>query len=230
MEETTANLKNVIGSTAPRLIFTTHARERMRDRGLEPDLLEKALASPGKIIDQSVERGQIIVTYRIDSKEVLVVVLKKVSDDTFKVLTAFCNDDARMICKINIDRARNLIKYDPGAAIILGVSAFEAFCSDHFSALGDFEKYLVDSRRISFQQLDAAKEIFRIRMGVNLSGDAESWEMLHNVFKARHALVHCGGALKDGTLVHIDEKVAERGLEAIETILHPFLEGYPPST
>ena len=99
------------------------------------------------------------------------------------------------------------------------MSAFEAFCSDKFASLGELEKYLVDNRRISFQQLETVKDVFRIRFNVELTRDASSWSVLHEIFGARHTLIHRGGVKKDGSLLRIDESTARNGLSAIEAIV-----------
>jgi hypothetical protein len=205
---------------------TRHAIHRIKERAIDLNLIETALTSAKNIYDIESKDGIIHVVCMID-EEIFVVVLKKVSEASYIIITVFPTETPPDYLRINIYRARNLIQYDVAAAIILGVSAFEAFCSDYFAAIGDFEKYLVDSRRISFQQLDVANNIFKIRMNLDLASDTASWETLNQIFKVRHILIHRGGVQKDGTLVRVTKQLAKQGLDAIEAIIQK-IETFKP--
>jgi len=206
-----------------KILISPHARKGLQDRKLDFTDLLAVLESPDRVSpipgDPILTGDLVQVAYRTQGNEILMVKVKKINKDSFAIISVYDTEDPREVFKINIERARNMLAYDPGTAVILGVSAFEAFCSDKFASLGEFEKYLVDSRRISFQQLETVKEIFRIRFGVDLTQDDSSWKVLHDIFNSRHSLIHRGGVRKDGSLVRVDEEGSRKGLNAIEAIV-----------
>ena len=200
-----------------RLLVSSHAHHKMHERGIDLELLKEALRSPDHIDTDSTD-GIIKVSYRNSGDEILIVVLKKKNDE-YIVITTYNLNKPYDIFKLNIEKSEKLISGSPEAAIILAISAFEAFCSKVFSEKGPLEKYLIDKRRVSFQQLDSTKEIFRLHFGIDLTADSISWQMLQKMLKYRHELIHSAGVNKDGSLVRIDRNFASEGMEAIKKLV-----------
>jgi len=89
---------------------------------------------------------------------------------------------------------------------------------DHVKNLGDFERYLVDSRRVSFQQMDTAKEVFRQRVGRDLAADNSAWATVQQIVDWRTRLVHRAGIVADGSIIRVDEAAAMKGIRAVEIV------------
>lgn len=190
--------------------------EKLRQRGIEPTLVESALAQPDHTYIYP--DGSKRLSFRTAANRVLTLVIRDIGDDTH-LSTVYFMDDRSHVLMLNLLRARALIAHDPGAAVLFGVAAFEAYCADVFSDLGDFEKYLLKKRRVNMQNADEVREIFQLRFKVDIASNHLAWTTLKSVIRWRHVLAHRAGLDREGKIVRITAADAELGMRAIGTIL-----------
>jgi len=220
MEDSGSDLPSPEFNKEHKIVISHSAQRMMQDEGLTvSDIIELISFSP---VDISERMGDNLFrfAFRTKGNHVLFAEIREDNEIGRMVYVSYI-EDPREVFNINIERARRLIRYDSAAAIILAVSAFEAFCSDRFASLGELEKYLIEFRRISFQQLETVRDIFRIRFSVDIASNTICWNVLRETFSIRHILVHRGGVRKDGSLIREAEAeaLAIRAVKAITAVV-----------
>jgi hypothetical protein len=202
------------------IVISHSAHRLMQEEGLTMIDIIKYIDSPPDNINERIRDNSIRLAFRTKGNNVLFAEIRE-NNEKGRTVYVYYIEDPREVFNINIERARKLINYDSGAAIILAVSAFEAFCADKFASTGELEKYLVEFRRISFQQLDTVKDVFRIRFSVDIASNTTYWDILRETFSTRHILVHRGGVRNDGSLVREEEAraLAVRAVRAITALV-----------
>lgn len=89
------------------------------------------------------------------------------------------------------DKARPII---PAAALVFYVAAVENYLQKCFISSSPFCKYLVSSRRIGFQDLQVANNVYQNYFNLSLSDLAGSnWLLLSSAVKKRNMIVHNAG-------------------------------------
>ncbi len=123
----------------------------------------------------------------------------------------------------------SLIDVSPEAAVVFYVAAVENFLQKTFLFAGDFNIFLVERRRVSFQQLREARDIFDSYFGVDISKAAgvDNWTALQDAVQKRHYIVHNAGHDKNFAPVAVTIDYATKVQRVVEdfakTRLDPIL-------
>ncbi len=105
-----------------------------------------------------------------------------------------------------------LLKVSPEAALVFYASALENFLQKAFIFASDFNLFLSNNRKVSFQNLNEAnkiyKEYFEIDL-VDISGKAD-WQELQRCLQNRHSIVHNAGHDKNFMPIEVSEDDAQQ--------------------
>lgn len=67
------------------LIFSNHAKQRLRERRIDETLVRRCITNPDKVLQDSEEKKSAL---KVNGK-VLILVYKEISSDIFYIITAF---------------------------------------------------------------------------------------------------------------------------------------------
>lgn len=142
-----------------------------------------------------------------------------------------CNNCGECMNIVFWDPPRNYFQYSikmgdcvrqvsPFAALVFYVSALENYLQKAFLSASSFNKYLVQKRRVNFQNLREANELFKEYFNLNLAQIAGSyWQIMLDAVKKRNMIVHNAGHDKDFNLINVDDTVIKEVRKTICTFV-----------
>jgi len=112
----------------------------------------------------------------------------------------------------------------PQAAVVFYVSALENYLQKAFLSTSSFNKYLVRKRRVNFQNLEEAKEVFQEFFSLNLAQLAGSdWQTMVDAVKKRNMILHNAGHDKNFNPVNVDDALASTIRQTISAFVEKTL-------
>ncbi len=107
------------------------------------------------------------------------------------------------------------------AALVFYVSALENYLQKSFLAASSFNKFLVLTRRVSFQNLHEASALFKQYFNLELPKIAgDRWEIMMGAVKKRNMIIHNAGHDKAFNRIDVDD----HAVETIRTAIHGFVD------
>lgn len=122
----------------------------------------------------------------------LMVCTNKVCD--CRINTIFW-DTPKCYFKLALKLAEEVIPHSPKAALVFIVSALETYLQKAFMFQSLDNKFLVQKRKVNFQSLSDASEVYKQFLDLDLKQilDNKEWEIISNSITRRHGLIHNSG-------------------------------------
>jgi hypothetical protein len=109
----------------------------------------------------------------------------------------------------------------PDIALVFCVSALETYFRQLFQYHNDLNKYLVENRRVNFQSLSEARTILGKEFDIDIMKLIEKdWDLLHENFKKRHAIIHNASYDLDGKKIRITKKDINKLFSIVDDLVY----------
>ena len=112
--------------------------------------------------------------------------------------------------------ADGIINNVPELVYVLCASAFEIYCKYAFEYHSMLTKSLIESRKLSFQDLNFTKKAFKHGFNIDIVKlDEKNWDDIPTIFKYRHDIIHNGGFDKNGHQIKCTKEEAQKAIDRI---------------
>lgn len=120
-------------------------------------------------------------------------------------------DTPKSYFQLALKFAEEVIPYSPRAALVFIVSALETYLQKAFMFKSPSNKFLVQKRKVNFQHLEEANDIYKQFMGIDLKLNIsnQEWELLANSITRRHGLIHNSGLDRNFEEILVDANEIE---------------------
>lgn len=120
-------------------------------------------------------------------------------------------DTPKSYFQLALKLAEEVIPHSSRAALVFIVSALETYLQKAFMFQSPTNKFLVQKRKINFQSLQDANDVYKQFMGLDLTQilDNKEWEIISSSITKRHGLIHNSGLDKHFEEICVDEEEIE---------------------
>lgn len=104
-------------------------------------------------------------------------------------------DTPKSYFHVAMNLADEVTPCSPRVGLVFLVSAFETYLQKAFMFQSPRNKFLIERRKVNFQSLKEARDVYRQFMDVDIKDftNNQGWEILTNAIKDRHGLIHNAG-------------------------------------
>lgn len=101
--------------------------------------------------------------------------------------------------------ADEVILCSPRGGLVFLVSALETFLQKAFLFQSTCNKFLIERRKVNFQSLQDARDVYKVYMAVDLKDLAtdSQWDTLETAIRDRHGLIHNAGFDRQFELIKV---------------------------
>lgn len=108
----------------------------------------------------------------------------------------------------------------PEIALVFCVAALETYFRQLFMYESELHRYLVEERRINFQNLRDTRMVLKKQFGFDIMKLIEKdWDFLLNSFELRHRVIHCASFDKKGRKIRLPEKDIDRLFSVVDRLV-----------
>lgn len=118
--------------------------------------------------------------------------------------------------------AKEVFEHSEKAGLVFVLSALETYLQKAFMFSSTGNKYLVNKRKVNFQNLSEASEIYNAFMNINLNTITpnSSWAVMKDGFKKRHGIIHNAGMDRNFVKIIVEKDYVNKLKSIVEEFVN----------
>lgn len=121
----------------------------------------------------------------------------------------------------DIQLAKKVVKDFPKISLVFCVAALETYFRQLFQYHSELNAYLVEKRRVNFQNLEETKTILKKEFGIDIVKLIEQdWKFLRESFKKRNCVIHNASYDLKGKRIELSEKEINKLFSIVDDLVY----------